>query len=507
MTPVVAAMLIAASAVWSLRDWLRHAGSYLGPEAAAGDWVFTGTRFGLAAAAALGAGWLWFKRKAVPMGPAALGGLLSSLLWALVAGTIAGGLAPSETARWAARSGFFSGLLLAELVWLLLHSRSIGDPPSTGTSVAKWLTVNFLCSLILLELLLAAWVRWNPTPLVAPRAVDTWLEAMRRPPHEPYQGERLNSGGFADTEFFVAEEDDFVGVVLSDSFGMAMVPPSFNFVTVAEEYLRSKWPSRSGRIALHNFGVSGIGLPEYIRLYEEEASATNPSLVVLCIFLGNDIHEGGTFGSTRAERYNLIDWLSANALRRAIRLYRMPARDRNVVASVAERSPEAVPPSQLADSSLENPTFSEERFHEIEAARVELARAQSRESELFPALLDGLEYFSALVGKERLLIVLIPDEYHVNDALFAKLMKQKASPEQYDRFSPQARVLAHCETHGIDCLDLTPALRTAENDGRTYHLRDTHWNAHGNRIAGVEMGDAILERSRQLKEKGPESMQ
>jgi len=34
----------------------------------------------------------------------------------------------------------------------------------------------------------------------------------------------------------------------------------------------------------------------------------------------------------------------------------------------------------------------------------------------------------------------------------------------------------------------------AEKDGRTYHLRDTHWNAHGNRIAGKQVADFLLDR-------------
>jgi hypothetical protein len=37
-----------------------------------------------------------------------------------------------------------------------------------------------------------------------------------------------------------------------------------------------------------------------------------------------------------------------------------------------------------------------------------------------------------------------------------------------------------------------PALREAEKQGHTYHLRDTHWNAHGNRVAGRELGRALL---------------
>ena len=42
-------------------------------------------------------------------------------------------------------------------------------------------------------------------------------------------------------------------------------------------------------------------------------------------------------------------------------------------------------------------------------------------------------------------------------------------------------------------LDLLPVLREAEREARTHHLRDTHWNAHGNRVAGRELARALLE--------------
>ena len=39
---------------------------------------------------------------------------------------------------------------------------------------------------------------------------------------------------------------------------------------------------------------------------------------------------------------------------------------------------------------------------------------------------------------------------------------------------------------------MLPPLRKGEKNGRTYHLRDTHINAHGNRIVGEELADAIF---------------
>lgn len=46
----------------------------------------------------------------------------------------------------------------------------------------------------------------------------------------------------------------------------------------------------------------------------------------------------------------------------------------------------------------------------------------------------------------------------------------------------------------VSVLALMAALLEAEKDGCTDHLRDTHWNAHGNRIAGKQAADFLLHR-------------
>ncbi len=61
------------------------------------------------------------------------------------------------------------------------------------------------------------------------------------------------------------------------------------------------------------------------------------------------------------------------------------------------------------------------------------------------------------------------------------------------RAGPQRRILEFCERAGIDCLDLLPVLRRTERGGRTYQLRDTHWNARGNAVVATEL-EPVLAR-------------
>ena len=67
--------------------------------------------------------------------------------------------------------------------------------------------------------------------------------------------------------------------------------------------------------------------------------------------------------------------------------------------------------------------------------------------------------------------------------------RPQPDPSAFVRDSPQTRIRAWCESRGVACLDPLPKLREAERSGRTYHLRDTHWNARGNRVVGELLGD------------------
>ena len=80
--------------------------------------------------------------------------------------------------------------------------------------------------------------------------------------------------------------------------------------------------------------------------------------------------------------------------------------------------------------------------------------------------------------------MLIPDELQVNNRLWAELGGGTADTAHLQREYPQRRITAWCAKQGIRVLDLLPLLRRAEQSGRTFHLRDTHFNARGNRVVG-----------------------
>jgi hypothetical protein len=87
-------------------------------------------------------------------------------------------------------------------------------------------------------------------------------------------------------------------------------------------------------------------------------------------------------------------------------------------------------------------------------------------------------------------VILIPDEFQVEEDVWEAARVAWPGIE-LERDRPQRLLVPGLASRGIPCLDLLPALRAVEPlaDGRrhVYHLRDTHFNARGNRIAGEEL--------------------
>ncbi len=282
--------------------------------------------------------------------------------------------------------------------------------------------------------------------------------------------------------------------MLADSFGVGggVVPFDYNFATVAERRLQRALGGRFDRVAVHNFGVAGVGLPEYYYLTLTEVLPTRPELVAVCLFVGNDV-EIGLSQRTELAGYTLFkNWRAVELPKRLWRLLYERRRGHLAIVGTIDQLPKGVP-AYLHDYRLEPPTFSESRFMQIENERVVVCDAKRPDiADRYEGVFDFLRKFRSVLGR-KLLVVLIPDEFQVNDGLWAKLMSAAADRGALDRGLPQKRITGFCETNGIAILDLLPPLYLAQQQEPAYQLRDTHWNARGNRVAGEAIADWVLQ--------------
>ncbi len=414
----------------------------------------------------------------------------------LAVATLVQPLLPEADPRWLTRALFFGALAVAQAASLgALLRGSSGAPAGVRVRGMEVVAFNVVVSLILLEGIAAVAAHYWPSALLSGPDLPVRIAAVRDTPGRLHFGTPLNSGGYADDEFFVAGPEDLVVALHSDSFGIGVVPQRYNFASVAESRLREAVGDRFARVALHSFGVPGVSLNVHRYVYETQAAPLRPALVVLGVFVGNDILEGYTFGTPLIERYRLQEWYVWSVVGKLLRLARTAPGELAAIEAIGQGGAEAAS-AEVAfpvadDPALEAPTFSEETFASIEQGRIEVTNPDRGSVERrYRSFFRGLEYFHDRLG-ERLLVVIIPDEFQVNDALYETLARARPGIRAYPRDLPQQRIAAFCEARGAHCLDLLPVLRAAEASGRTYHLRDTHWNARGNRVAGEALAAAL----------------
>lgn len=421
----------------------------------------------------------WHKRATLLSGESgaigfALRGLGTGVLLGWAAGSAAHVLLAGD--RLTLSSAFWSACITFVALWTgfaLLAPGRCFSPRQRWIDSVLW---NLLLGVVLAELVINLWALANPSPFLWDEgSVTASIEARRLAPGAWHLGSRANSGGYYDDEFQPPRDDELVIAVLADSFGVGIVPHAYNFTTVAERSLAELLPGQE--VALHNYGVSGVGMPEYAWLLEREVPRSSPQLVLLCVFVGNDIQ---SFTRTRGKYYSFHRFVVFELLRRF-----GAAGDvaKGGVLDAQHLAQEAAP--SIPEPGEEVPTFDAERFLKIEHGRMEVTDTSGEDVEgLYQRFFGALAAIHRSAGL-RLRVVLIPDEFQVNDGLWQQLLdREEKQDEAFVRDLPQQRVLAFCAEHDLPCLDLLPTLRAAHAAQPAYHPRDTHWNARGNRIGG-----------------------
>ena len=235
----------------------------------------------------------------------------------------------------------------------------------------------------------------------------------------------------------------------------------------------------------------------YLHLLRTEVLPLEPDMIVVNLFVGNDIDFGPTTGTGWARH-----WLD----RDNVLLYLLPERLAAVSSESRARGDGETDVGRpqgegltnglmdsvddlerrlpwLVDHTLEKPTFSAAGFLGIERRRA--SRVCNRSSN-YDSCLEVETEIQKLAAGTPFAVVLIPDEFQVEDELWRTIAS--AVGEHLERDRPQ-RILAEAlQLRDIPLLDLLPILRAtpAQPDGKKhlYHLRDTHFNARGNLVAG-----------------------
>ncbi len=300
---------------------------------------------------------------------------------------------------------------------------------------------------------------------------------FRGKPGERFFDATFNSHGFNDREHPLARPAG-VGyrvVALGDSFAVGVVPRRDNFLTRLESLL-----SDGRRVDVINMGVSGTEPRDYLSLLADEGLAYRPDLVIVNLFIGNDLE-------TRQPRWHERSYLAT--LARALwRLGRTPAITTLSTGNYTVYEDEA--PGLELDAFLEV-QVDRSWVYERDSARVTAAVARAAE------LAGRMRDLARREGSD-LTVVLLPDETQVNADLRARVVAARGLPDgRFDWQQPNRLLTQALAAERIEVLDLLPALADAARETRVYKPTDTHWNIAGNRVAAETIAGALRARAAQ----------
>ncbi|MGH7391984.1 MAG: alginate O-acetyltransferase AlgX-related protein [Candidatus Rokuibacteriota bacterium] len=275
---------------------------------------------------------------------------------------------------------------------------------------------------------------------------------------------RLNSRGFKDLEFTAKQPGVFRVVALGDSVAFGVVPYRFNFLTILEEMLAG----RGRPIEILNLGIPAIGPADYLSVFVTEGVDLAPDLVLVSFFIGNDF----TDDVRRTRPLHSYSYV--------VTLLRYLGRVRHVTDNL-------FPGHGRRAYDDAAPTFSDEMFLHIEAARGPIYWNDfGRFDAMVAQAVESLRQLKQVCDRARigLLVVMVPSEVQVDPALQQKVVTaMRRRPDELDFARPNAILAARLKGLGIESFDLLEAFRTGARTTRLYKPNDTHWNIAGNRLA------------------------
>ncbi|HEV8113537.1 MAG TPA: hypothetical protein VGR31_12245 [Planctomycetota bacterium] len=363
----------------------------------------------------------------------------------------------------------------------------------SGLRRALDFSISTLCaSAVLLELTLRAIVAVHPTEILA-RAGDPPRQVIaewRMKPGQILMGFPCNRGGHFDTEFRRKAPGEHLAITIGDSFSVGVVPHPYHFTTVCEPLLGCP---------VYNMGIIGVGPREYLQMLVEEALPLAPDVVVIDVFVGNDL----LFDLPPLDmwRERMDSWFDRNHVIACVlpgRLRRIGEERRRLATETFEAG---IAPGKSELEQLfpwiENPLLEIGSYSEANFLMIESTRAEQL-SGLTPAALapfhEAMLDIQRAAGSTKLAVMLIPDEFQVDDPLWAQI-ERSAPAERFDRDRAQTLLLPWFAEQGIPCLDLLPLARAVPplEDGQRhlYKLRDTHFNVRGNRMAGEALAEFL----------------
>ena len=349
-----------------------------------------------------------------------------------------------------------------------------------------------LLSLISIELFLRGYSKFNPT-LFAPK--DKKYDQFRANPKAWINGFQLNSKGYHDEEFTVQKKDGVFRILaIGDSFTFGVVPYKDNFITLLQESLKEKNPS----LEILNMGIPGTSVKEYLSLFVDEGLELNPDMLLLNVYIGNDILE-----TEKKEDSNLY----------TVRFFKYV----NAVLKLKQSG--SKPFVRLGGDNKENSyddnlkSMDDQAFYEVQKEMFivyfDHKHILKYLNYKYNAMFKEFENIKRICDSKniKLLVVLIPAEIQVDKNL-QKIIEPQLnnssykSVDTYDNLIrsinytlPNTIIRKELSLQGIQYVDLLEPFQEKALALRLYKPQDTHWGIVGNQFAAQILNEFFLKKN------------
>lgn len=290
---------------------------------------------------------------------------------------------------------------------------------------------------------------------------------LQRPkPCSPDYEFLLNSRGFKDAE--IAQEKApgaFRIIGIGDSFVFGVVPYKYNFLTLLGQKLKG-----DGKHEVVNMGIPDTQPEDYLALLINEGLDLSPNLVMINLFLGNDLE-------LRDAKKSRLDSYTIKAIRNLAGVYK-----------AAAGSPAHAASLRYCDDC---PSFNKAAFLEVKRCHSGIFRKASNRMEIGVVEVTRCVRAMKEICDGRgidLIVVMIPDELQVDKALQAAFLAEMgAGPSDYDFEVPNRILTSEFDKISVKYLDLLKPFQKAALSKRLYKPQDTHWNIAGNALAADQI--------------------
>ena len=336
------------------------------------------------------------------------------------------------------------------------------------------LTLSISASLLFAELAVR---------LVRPQAVMTVSRGLYQP--DPPRRYRIAPGFHGS----ISNQVEFDTDVATNSFGLRgpevgpkrglrilALGDSFTFGVGAKQ--EETWPARLSEMLgaeVLNAGAPGFGVPDAVAWYEAHGKQLDPDMVVLTVFLANDLQDASPDQPKVAvvdgqlvvpgETGGLRRWLYYHS--HLFRLLKSSVLEGGLRTALGLREPWAVRELR-SEFAMYSPNLPEE------------LRAGAEATERAVARLEG----------KKVLAVLVPSLPQVDPARWNAVLAQLGlDAREHDPLRPNRLFREMFERHGIPVLDLTESFRKAGR--KIYYPIDQHLTPEGYELLARSVAERL----------------